>query len=140
LKKDYDYSSQITTLPITNTLREEKREPSPKRTNSVKEKYDYSSAIPTLPGYFNKRPDSRDPPQKPKEELIKRFALTTEEIIQIVSQILIDSNLFRKENLKSTSLPEPTRTKLAKASLMYPLVYFILISSSLSSLILSASP
>jgi len=87
LKKDYDYSSQITTLPITNTLREEKREASPKRNNVIKEKYDYSSAIQTLPGYLNKRPDSRDPPQKPKEELAKRFALTTEEIIQIVVQL-----------------------------------------------------
>jgi len=85
LKHDYDYSSQIMTLPITNTLREEtKLTDERKAIMDYKQRYDYTSSIHTLPGYRNDRVDDKEPVKKPKEELGRRFVLTTDETLELM--------------------------------------------------------
>jgi len=92
LKFDYDQSSQISTLPITNTLRDECKLPDERKAIlGNKQKYDYTSSIHTLPGYRNDRIDDKSPLKKAKEELGKRFVLTTDEANELKGDLKVTS-------------------------------------------------
>lgn len=84
MKQEYDYNSQISTLPTTNSIREETRfQDERKAVMDSKQKYDYTSSIHNLPGYRNDRVDDRSPLKKPKEELGRRFVLTSDETLEL---------------------------------------------------------
>lgn len=79
LKENYDYTSQITTLPITQTLRYEPSEQTAPKIGEVKSKYDVKSSITTLPGTHNNRDGKIPEPEVNIDKQKRRFALTSEE-------------------------------------------------------------
>lgn len=82
LKDLYDYKTGISTLPITDQIREEKQTKVVRNyTNAyIKEKYDLTSAISTLPGTFNQRNDSLTTPisSKKHSEMALKNLINTE--------------------------------------------------------------